>query len=129
MLAVPSAEGWYLVAKRLLDVTLALVLLVVLAPLLVLIAVAIVLDSRGPVIFRQQRVQGDQRPGTPQPEGQQFAFFKFRTMHHRCDQRLHQEYVTQLINGHAQVQAAGGQGLYKLAQDSRITRVGPCQAK
>ena len=116
-------------AKRVTDLVLALFLLLVLAPLLLVIAIAIVLDSRGPVIFQQQRVQGDQRPGAPQPDSKQFAFFKFRTMVDRCDQRLHQEYVTRLIHGQAEAQTADGQGLFKLAQDPRVTRVGVVAAQ
>jgi lipopolysaccharide/colanic/teichoic acid biosynthesis glycosyltransferase len=58
-------------AKRGLDVCGALVLLVLLTPLLLLIALVIRLDSRGPVLFRQRRIGRDGRP---------FELSKFRTM-------------------------------------------------
>jgi lipopolysaccharide/colanic/teichoic acid biosynthesis glycosyltransferase len=60
-----------LMAKRVMDFTGALVLLVLLSWLLLLIAVAIRLDSRGPVLFRQRRIGRDGRP---------FKLVKFRTM-------------------------------------------------
>jgi lipopolysaccharide/colanic/teichoic acid biosynthesis glycosyltransferase len=60
-----------LAAKRLGDVLLALVGLFVLSPLIFVAAVAITLDSRGPIIFRQQRVGFRGRP---------FWMYKFRSM-------------------------------------------------
>ena len=57
--------------KRGVDVLLAAILLVVLAPLMALVALAVALDSRGGVIYRQTRVGKD---------GKRFELFKFRTM-------------------------------------------------
>jgi lipopolysaccharide/colanic/teichoic acid biosynthesis glycosyltransferase len=65
----PASEP---VFKRSLDVSVALVALVVGLPLLLLVALLIVLDWRGPIFFRQARVG---RGGKP------FSIFKFRTMH------------------------------------------------
>ncbi len=59
-------------AKRLFDLTVAALALVLLAPLLLLVAAWIKLDSPGPVLFRQERVG---RHGVP------FRIHKFRTMH------------------------------------------------
>src|SRR5215212_11473123 len=59
-------------ATRLVDVTVAALLLFVLAPLLVLIGLAIRLDPPGPVLFRQTRTGLNGRP---------FRIYKFRTMH------------------------------------------------
>jgi exopolysaccharide biosynthesis polyprenyl glycosylphosphotransferase len=58
-------------AKRACDIALALIALILLAPLMLLTALAIKLDSAGPVIFRQRRVGFD---------GQAFSIYKFRTM-------------------------------------------------
>jgi lipopolysaccharide/colanic/teichoic acid biosynthesis glycosyltransferase len=80
--------------KRSFDVVVALLGLIVLAPLLVLIAIAVKLDSRGPVIFSQKRVG---------LRGRLFSIYKFRTMVHEPD------------GEHANVSAEG---------DVRITRVG-----
>src|SRR5688500_4771254 len=81
-------------AKRAFDLLVASVGLVLLAPLLAAIALAIRLDSRGPVLFRQQRVG---RHGVP------FAIHKFRTM--------------------VADAAARGPAL-TIGDDARITRVG-----
>lgn len=62
---------WESAGKRLMDVAVALLVLVGLAPLWLLIAAAIRLDSRGPILFRQERVGR---------EGRAFAMYKFRSM-------------------------------------------------
>jgi len=62
---------WYRFNKRLFDVTVALAALIVLSPLMILAALAILAESGGPVFFRQQRV--GENSGS-------FSIFKFRTM-------------------------------------------------
>ena len=69
-----SLSGWGAIVKRGMDVVVALVALIVHIPLLLLVAVAIKLDSPGPVLFRQRRIG---LHGCP------FELIKFRTMHHR----------------------------------------------
>lgn len=66
------SRGWGAAAKRAEDLLLVSLLLVLLGPLMALVAVAVRLDSPGPVLFRQQRYGYNNRP---------FAVFKFRTMH------------------------------------------------
>ncbi|KAA0911329.1 aldolase/citrate lyase family protein [Pusillimonas sp. ANT_WB101] len=83
--------------KRIIESIVSALALLILAPLLILIAIAIKLDSRGPVFFRQQRVGKDCNL---------FDVIKFRTMNHR-------EHIDQ----HAESVIQGG-------TDSRITRVG-----
>jgi lipopolysaccharide/colanic/teichoic acid biosynthesis glycosyltransferase len=119
-----QTDGIYRAAKRALDVLLAIVLLIVLAPILLAISCAIALDSPGPVIFRQKRVLGGQPLGTRKPQEKVFEFFKFRSMYHNADQRPHQQYMQALIKGDGQVHEAEGQRLYKLGYDPRVTRVG-----
>ncbi len=81
--------------KAVLDLSGAAILLVVLAPFLLLIATAIIIDSRGPVLFRQPRLGLNNRL---------FTMFKFRTMyHHQADL-------------HGDMQAT--------RDDPRVTRVG-----
>ncbi len=123
-LSAPLADQMYLASKRRCDIVLAIIALVLLAPLLALISCAIALDSRGPIIFRQKRVLGDQAYGDEHPEEHQFEFYKFRSMYHKADQSVHQRYVEQLINGQAQAQQEGDKKLYKLGCDPRVTRVG-----
>src|SRR5882672_482884 len=103
--------------KRMMDVTGSLVLLALLSPVFFLIAAAIKLSSRGPVLFRQQRI-GEH--GTP------FTFLKFRSMYANNDSSQHKEYVRQLIAGQAAKNPANGsaEGVFKLTNDPRITTVG-----
>jgi lipopolysaccharide/colanic/teichoic acid biosynthesis glycosyltransferase len=83
------------VSSRALDVLLAALLLVVAAPFLLAAAIALKLESRGPVIYRQLRVGRD---------GEPFELWKLRTM----------------VSG----AEAMGAGIYVLEGDARITRVG-----
>ena len=65
------AQRVYAAFKRLLDILLSAVALILLCPLLLLTALAVRLDSRGPAIFRQKRVGKD---------GKVFCVYKFRSM-------------------------------------------------
>jgi lipopolysaccharide/colanic/teichoic acid biosynthesis glycosyltransferase len=87
----------------------------VLSPLFALIAIAIKLDSPGPVLFRQTRVGKD---------GRLFTFYKFRSMDDGCDTRLHEQHVRALIRGEACEDVRAEDGSFKLQQDPRVTRVG-----
>jgi exopolysaccharide biosynthesis polyprenyl glycosylphosphotransferase len=90
--------------KRLVDVVGASVALLILGPVLAVIVVVIRLDSRGPVFFRQRRIGRD---------GQAFELLKFRSMVHGADERQHE---LRHLNE--------AEGLFKIAADPRITRVG-----
>jgi lipopolysaccharide/colanic/teichoic acid biosynthesis glycosyltransferase len=96
--------------KRPLDVVLALVLLIVLAPLLLVIAIAVKVSSPGPVLFRQRRIGLGM---------QEFTMLKFRTMHDGVSESTHKAYIAELAAG-----AASGEGLRKLTVDPRVTGVG-----
>jgi lipopolysaccharide/colanic/teichoic acid biosynthesis glycosyltransferase len=71
-----SDPGWYEAGKRAGDVVLALVLLVLNAPLLVLAVILVKLTSRGPVLYSQVRLGRGGRP---------FTLYKIRTMAHQCE--------------------------------------------
>jgi lipopolysaccharide/colanic/teichoic acid biosynthesis glycosyltransferase len=103
--------------KRLIDVLGSLSLLALLLPVFCVIAAAIKLNSRGPVLFRQKRI-GEH--GTP------FTFLKFRSMYEGNDASEHEEYVRQLIAGQAEKKSANGSedGVFKLTNDPRVTPVG-----
>jgi exopolysaccharide biosynthesis polyprenyl glycosylphosphotransferase len=104
------------VTKRAMDIAGSVLALLLFAPVLLAIALAIRVTSKGPVFFRQNRVG---------QSGEEFVFFKFRTMHVDNDPRVHQQYVRQLIAGRAQRHPNGnGKGVYKLTKDSRITCIG-----
>jgi len=66
-----SVPAWFSGAKRIIDIVGALVLLVVLSPVLLLAALAIVLSMGLPVVFKQERTGRDRKP---------FKVYKFRTM-------------------------------------------------
>lgn len=99
------------VACRTLDFAVAALALIVLSPLLLAIAGVIRLDSRGPVLFRQERWgRGTKR----------FVVNKFRTMHMNSANDEHVAFVQRLIAGEAERH----ENLFKLACDGRVTRVG-----
>jgi exopolysaccharide biosynthesis polyprenyl glycosylphosphotransferase len=101
----PTIRGWHHTLKRALDVAFAGVGLIVLSPVLLLIAVAIRLDSAGPILFRQQRVGRD---------GRLFTCFKFRSMFDGADAL------------HAQLRPMSETTgpIFKMRDDPRLTRVG-----
>jgi lipopolysaccharide/colanic/teichoic acid biosynthesis glycosyltransferase len=103
--------------KRLMDILGSTLALILCTPLFLVIALAIKASSRGPVFFRQQRVG---------QYGRCFTFLKFRSMHIGNDHSVHKEYVTKLIAGQAEREASSGkgEGVYKLTNDRRVTRVG-----
>ena len=103
-------------AKRLFDITGALAMLAVLWPLMVLVALAIALTSRGPVIFKQKRLGQGGRP---------FTFYKFRSMVQDGDDRVHRSYIASYIAEDAKADQGAERGTpYKLRTDPRITRIG-----
>jgi lipopolysaccharide/colanic/teichoic acid biosynthesis glycosyltransferase len=112
--SLPAAESrTSAIACRLLDLTVAALLIVLLAPLFAVLAVAITIDSRGSVIFSQRRVGRG---------GRLFTVHKFRTMQSEASPENHKDYVLQLIDG---AEDTGDDGeLFKLSADSRVTRVG-----
>ncbi len=98
--------------RRTLDFSVAASALLLTSPLLIAIAIAIKLDSQGPILFRQRRVGRNRR---------EFTIFKFRTMRQDADASRHRKYVQTLIGGESQSERGR---LYKLSVDDRVTRVG-----
>ena len=105
--------------KRVMDVVGGAMLLVTFAPVFLVIALAVKTTSKGPVFFRQRRIGQYGKP---------FVFLKFRSMHVNNDFSVHETYVKQLIAGqapcHLGKRGENGAAVYKLTNDSRITRVG-----
>jgi lipopolysaccharide/colanic/teichoic acid biosynthesis glycosyltransferase len=95
----------YLIGKRIFDVAVCIVLLPVVLPLLLICALAVRLDSPGPILIVQERTGRDGAP---------FRMLKFRTMVHNAD-----ELKTQLA--HLNVLPPPD---FKIPNDPRITRVG-----
>jgi lipopolysaccharide/colanic/teichoic acid biosynthesis glycosyltransferase len=105
-----------LVVKRIIDLMGCVVMLFLCAPLFLAIAVAVKMSSDGPIFFRQKRVG---------QYGRSFTFLKFRTMFVNNDHSVHKEFVTQLISSQAQdAKNDKGEPLYKIKNDSRVTRIG-----
>lgn len=105
---------WVDASCRVLDIVGATVLSIVLAPVLAAIAIAVRLDSPGPVLYRQRRVGRDTKP---------FMVNKFRTMHDGVGHDRHREFVLGLINGETREQDAPGPR-FKMSEDERVTRLG-----
>jgi exopolysaccharide biosynthesis polyprenyl glycosylphosphotransferase len=102
----PKLEAPQLLAKRCVDVVGSLVALVVGLPVWALVAVAIRLDSPGPIFFRQERVGLG---------GRRFQMLKFRTMRAGADEEKFKL---------AHLNASGDNRLFKIPNDTRISRVG-----
>jgi exopolysaccharide biosynthesis polyprenyl glycosylphosphotransferase len=102
---IPQFDGGKHVAKRVMDIVLAGIALVVLFPVLTIIGILVHLESRGPALFTQQRVGRN---------GQPFTIYKFRSMSADAPERL------------AELRGANeGNGvLFKLKNDPRVTKLG-----
>ncbi len=103
--------------KQVMDFAGSALMLMLCTPLFLIIAVAIKASSKGPVLFRQQRVG---------QYGRCFTFLKFRSMLTDNDHSVHKEYTTKLIAGQLEHRPSNGneEGVYKLTNDPRITRLG-----
>ena len=102
---IPTFEGGAHLFKRGMDIAFSGLALLALAPLMPILALAIIVDSRGPVFFPQVRIGRD---------GEEFRMLKFRTMTTDAEARL-EALLTE---------NEGAGPLFKLKSDPRITRVG-----
>jgi exopolysaccharide biosynthesis polyprenyl glycosylphosphotransferase len=100
-----SIKGANFFVKRVMDVMIGSILLLIISPLMLLLALAIKIDSRGPVIFRQKRVGA---------RGQEFVVFKFRSMREGAEEEKEQLLEFNEMNG----------PLFKMREDPRTTRLG-----
>ncbi len=100
-----NVSSIYIVLKRSFDIVVSLMSLIILSPLFLLVAIIIKLDSRGPILFRQQRTGFKGKP---------FNMYKFRSMCIDAEDRL-----VELVD---QNQVSGL--VFKIKNDPRVTRVG-----
>ncbi|MEO8201911.1 MAG: sugar transferase [Gemmatimonadota bacterium] len=117
-LTAPSLKGQQLVVKRVVDLVGATMALLLASPIMLVAAIAVKLDSKGPVFFRQDRI------GTG---GRRFRVWKFRTMQAGASDAAHRELVTRMLVGEeigAGHTNEDGQQVYKLVNDARVTRIG-----
>jgi exopolysaccharide biosynthesis polyprenyl glycosylphosphotransferase len=101
----PVFEGLDFVLKRTFDLVVSIALLVFLSPLLLLMAIAVAISSRGPVLY------GSIRPGMG---GTPFSCWKFRTMRSDADQ----------LQADLESENEASGALFKIRDDPRLTRVG-----
>jgi len=100
-----TGEGGWLVVKRILDFSISLTLIVLLAPLFLVTALLIKLTSEGPVFFAQKRLGLNKR---------RFSMYKFRTMVADAEQKLQEIEHLNEVSG----------PVFKIKNDPRITRTG-----
>ena len=79
-----------------------------LTPLFLLVSALVKLSSKGPILFKQERIGQFGRP---------FTFLKFRSMHANNDPKIHQEFMKRVISGDHEKGS-------KMENDPRITRLG-----
>lgn len=101
----PSWLSYESLAKRSLDVLLAVAGLILLAPLLLAVALLVRMESSGPSVFRQRRVGLGQR---------EFEMFKFRSMYQGADARIDDLWTLNEVEG----------PVFKMRNDPRVTRTG-----
>jgi lipopolysaccharide/colanic/teichoic acid biosynthesis glycosyltransferase len=119
----------YYIVKRVMDVSIALALLIILSPLLILICLAIAIYSPGPIFYLQERVGARRivRGKSTYWKKETFYCYKFRTMAVNADNAIHQAYVQALIeNDKEKMSALQGEStqIRKLVNDPRVTRPG-----
>ena len=108
-------QGFDLTKKRVFDLILLVPILLIAAPLMLLVALAIWIGDRRPILYRQTRIGIGGKP---------FELLKFRTMHQASD-AAHREYTSRWISQGRVVGAVRARNqLYKMTNDPRITRLG-----
>jgi len=100
-----ALRGWQVGVKRVMDLVLTTILLIVLSPLFLLTALLITLDSPGPVFFIQERVGLGKR---------RFRLYKFRTMVDGADKLQDELEVLNEVSG----------PVFKIKNDPRVTQIG-----
>ncbi len=104
--------------KRVIDVIGSLTGIIIFSPFLLIIPLCIKLTSRGPVLFRQQRVGQN---------GKAFIFLKFRSMYADNNEEVHKKYVQNLIVGKVSGETkdnGAGKKVFKIVNDKRVTPLG-----
>lgn len=101
----PCIEGVDAFVKRAIDLIVSTITLLVAAPIMLLIALAIKLDSGAPILFRQERSGLNGKP---------FTMYKFRTMVVDAEKQLDQLIQMDQL----------GQPMFKIHNDPRVTRIG-----
>ena len=103
--------------KRLMDIAGSIAGILLFLPVFLLASIFIKLTSRGPVLFRQERIG---------QYGRTFTFLKFRSMYVDNDESVHRQYVQKLIAGAVDGRdgGSGEQKVFKITADKRVTPIG-----
>ena len=108
-----TTERGQATVKRMMDVCLCLLTLPFALMVGLLAAVAIRLESPGPVLFVHERIGRD---------GQPFKMYKFRTMHHNINRAAHREFMQAFVRGSSEKLA--GKSVFKPFENKQLTRTG-----
>jgi exopolysaccharide biosynthesis polyprenyl glycosylphosphotransferase len=100
-----SSDGWPMICKRLLDISVSLLLLILFGPVFLIVAILIKLNSSGPVFFVQDRVGVNKR---------RFRMYKFRTMTNGAEKKQSEFEALNEADG----------PVFKIKHDPRVTRLG-----
>lgn len=98
--------NFYLTIKRIIDIILSFIALILLLPILIIIAIIIKIDSKGPVIYKHKRLGKN---------GKTIGIYKFRTMVENADE---------VFKNFTEEQKKEYEEFYKLENDPRVTRIG-----
>jgi lipopolysaccharide/colanic/teichoic acid biosynthesis glycosyltransferase len=111
-----KARGVSLLVKRAMDIVGSAAAILFFSPLFLLIAIAVKLSSKGPILFKQDRLG---------QFGKTFTCLKFRSMHANNNLKIHQEFMKNLISGSFEGKGDGqSKKVFKMTDDPRITRIG-----
>jgi len=111
-----TAHRGVLAIKRAMDILGSLVGLFFLSPLFFAVALLVKLSSKGPILFKQERLGQFGKP---------FTFLKFRSMYVNNNPEIHQAFMKQVISGSHDGHVEGeNKKVYKMTNDPRVTRVG-----
>ena len=127
--AISGNRIMYYSSKRIIDVIVSIIALIIFSPSMLIVAALIHFDSPGPVIFTQKRVGAKRikKAGHYCWEKTEFPCYKFRTMVDKADPSIHNQFITALIN-HDEQKITAIQGsdteVKKIVKDPRVTRWG-----
>jgi len=111
-------EGWGRILKRIFDIIFSIIGIIITSPIMLLTALAIWLESRGPIIYKNERIGND---------GEKFNVFKFRYMKWECCVTKENENLQEAVKleqGLIDKQSVRKGPLYKIKNDPRKTWVG-----
>jgi exopolysaccharide biosynthesis polyprenyl glycosylphosphotransferase len=114
-LAPTPLSGWGRIAKRIFDVVLSILGIVILSPVMLVVAIAVKLDSKGPIIYSQKRV-GEL--------GKLFTFYKFRSMYAEMSPGLGGAEADRMLEALRAGSNEASGPMFKMKNDPRVTKVG-----